>query len=143
MPSKTRPRLVIPILIIIVGVGWLLTAKGFAPGINWIWTLALGTIGILTFVVSTGVDKVSIVIGPFFLLASILSILRQTGRLSLEVEVPILVIAIGVLLLIAQLPFVGRPAWFSSPWPAAGPSPPPGSTASKSATSVSSQSQIQ
>jgi hypothetical protein len=79
MSSKSRAPLVIPILIIVVGVGWLLTAKGFGPGINWIWTLALGTIGMLTFVLSEGFDKVSVVIGPFFMLASLLSVLRQTG----------------------------------------------------------------
>src|SRR5262249_42124891 len=41
MKSNSRTTLVVPILIIIVGVGWLLTAQGVAPGINWVWTLAL------------------------------------------------------------------------------------------------------
>jgi hypothetical protein len=103
--------LVIPILIIVVGVGWLLTAQGFGPGINWIWTLGLGVIGILTFVVSKGFDKVSVVIGPFFLLAGLLSVLRQTGRLSLDIEVPVLVISIGALLLVAHLPAIPKPGW--------------------------------
>jgi len=108
--SSNRAPLVIPILIIVVGVGWLLTAQGFGPDINWVWTLGLGAIGILTFVVS-GFDKFSAVIGPFFLLASLLSILRQTDRLSLDIEVPILVISIGALLLLAQLPLIPKPGW--------------------------------
>jgi len=112
MPSHSRAPLVIPILIIVVGVGWLLTAQGFAPSINWIWTLGLGVVGILTFVVSKGFDKVSMVIGPFFLLASLLSVLRQTGQLRLDIEVPLLVISIGVLLLVAQLPAIPKPGWF-------------------------------
>jgi hypothetical protein len=110
--SSNRAPLVIPILMIVVGVGWLLTAQGFGPGVNWVWTLGLAVIGILTFVVSKGVDKVSVVIGPFFLLASLLSVLRQTGQLSLDIEVPVLVISIGALLLVAQLPAIPTPGWF-------------------------------
>jgi hypothetical protein len=112
MSSNSRAPLIIPILIIVVGVGWLLTAQGFGPGINWVWTLGLGVIGILTFVISKGFDKVSVVIGPFFLLASLLSVLRQTGQLSLDMEVPLLIISIGVLLLLAQLPAIPKPGWF-------------------------------
>lgn len=112
MTSNGRAPLVIPILIIVVGVGWLLTAQGFGPGINWVWTLGLGTIGILTFLTSKGFDKVSVVIGPFFLLASLLSVLRQSGRLSLDIEIPVLVISIGILLLLAQLPAIPKPGWF-------------------------------
>jgi hypothetical protein len=118
MRSSARTPLIIPILIIVVGVGLLLTARGFNPGVNWIWTLGLGVVGILTFVVS-GFDKVSIVLGPFFLLASILSVLRQTDNLSLDIEVPLLVISIGVLLLVAQMPAVPKPEWFDAPAPPA------------------------
>jgi hypothetical protein len=119
MSSNSRAALVIPILIIVVGVGWLLTARGFGPGINWVWTLGLGVIGILTFVASKGLDKVSVVIGPFFLLASLLSVLRQTNQLSLDIEVPVLVISIGTFLLMAQLPAIPNPAWYVAPQPPA------------------------
>jgi hypothetical protein len=125
--SNTRKALAIPILIIAVGVGWLLTVQGFGPGINWVWTFGLGAIGILAFLVS-GFDKVSVVVGPFFLLASLLSILRQTDQLSQDSEVPILVISIGVLLLIAQLPTIPRPGWFE---PMPNPETPGGSTPKK------------
>jgi len=115
MSSNSRAQLVIPVLIIAVGVGWLLTAQGFAPGVNWIWVLGLGVVGILTFVLSKGFDKVSVVLGSFFLLASLLSVLRQTGRLSVDIEMPVLVISIGVLLLVAQSPAVRRPSWYLPP----------------------------
>jgi hypothetical protein len=114
MASNSRARLIIPILIVVVGVGWLLTALGVGPGINWIWTLGLGFIGIMIFVVAKGVDKVSIVLGMFFLLANLFSLLRQIGQLALDIEVPLLVISIGALLLIAQLPFIPRPRWYES-----------------------------
>jgi hypothetical protein len=58
-----------------------------------------------------GFDKVTVVVGPFFILASCLSILRQTGRLQLDVEIPILVIAAGILLLVARSPAVPIPGW--------------------------------
>ncbi|MGQ0637165.1 MAG: hypothetical protein ACT4QC_21360 [Planctomycetaceae bacterium] len=111
MQQQTKGPLILSILIITVGVGWLLTAKGVGPGINWVWTLGLGGIGIVVFVVSGGVDKASVVLGPFFLIASFFSLLRQTGRMVLETEVPSLVITIGVLLLLAQAPFVPPPRW--------------------------------
>ena len=124
MQSNRMATLAIPILIIVVGLGWLLTAQGFGPGINWVWTLGLGVIGILTFLLS-GFDKVSVVLGPFFLLASLLSVLRQTGNLSLDIEVPVLVISIGVLLLFARLPAVPTPGWLvPTAAPPVEPSPP-------------------
>jgi hypothetical protein len=115
MASNSRARLIIPILIVVVGFGWLLTGLGYGPGINWVWTLGLGVIGILVFLVSKGIDKVSVVVGVFLLLASVLSVLRQTGQLTIDIEVPILVISIGILLLVAQLPAIPKPAWYVAP----------------------------
>lgn len=100
----------IPILLIAFGVGWLLTTLGIAPGVDWIWTLCVAVVGLVTFVVG-GLNKVTVVIGPFCILASCLSLLRQTGRLTLDVEVPILVILAGVLLLVARLPAIPLPPW--------------------------------
>ena len=105
-----KRTLVIPIVIITVGVGWLLTTLGFAPGIDWIWTLGLAVCGVVTFAAG-GWNKVTFVIGFFFIAASVLSVLRQTGRLTLNVEVPVLVILIGVLLLVARSPALPMPDW--------------------------------
>ena len=58
-----------------------------------------------------GFDKVTVAIGPFFLIASILSVMRQTGRLAMNIEVPVLVIAAGVLLLVAQSKSIPAPKW--------------------------------
>ncbi len=117
MRTNRAAALAIPVLVIAVGVGWLLTALGIAPSINWVWTVGLATAGLLTLAVS-GFDKVSTVIGPFFLLASLLSVLRQMGELAVDVEVPILVISIGVLMFMAQLLNLPPPDWMT-------PTPPP------------------
>jgi len=105
-----KKTLIVPCLLVAVGLGWLLTALKVAPGIDWIWTLGLAVVGLLTFAVG-GIDKVTVTIGPFFIAASTLSILRQTNRLRVDVEVPILVIMAGVLLLVARSPKIPIPEW--------------------------------
>src|SRR5688572_25487437 len=110
-PKSSKGPLVLGLLIITVGVGWLLTVQGIGQGIDWIWTLGLGVVGIAAFVISGGVDKVSIIIGPFFIIASVLSILRQSGQLKTDFEVPVLVILVGVLVVVAQMSFVPVPRW--------------------------------
>ncbi len=108
--AKDKKTLAVPILLITLGVGWLLTTMGIVPEVDWAWTLGLAIVGVLTFVLS-GVDKVTVVVGPFFLVASCLSLLRQIDRLNIDKEVPILVIAAGVLLLVAHLPSIRAPGW--------------------------------
>ena len=102
--------LIIPILLITFGVGWLLTTLGVVPPIDWVWTLGIAIVGVLAFALG-GIDKVTVVIGPIFLLASFLSILRQTDRLRIDMEVPILIIATGILLLVARLSSIPAPTW--------------------------------
>lgn len=109
MPDKKT--LFVPVVLIAVGAGWLLTTLGVAPGINWIWTLGLAILGVLTFIIS-GIDKVTIVVGSLLIVASLLSVFRQTERLSVDHELPILVIITGVLLMIARNKSVPVPAWF-------------------------------
>lgn len=108
--TTDKKTLIVPLLLITIGTGWLLTNLGVAQQVDWVWTLGLIAVGLITFGVG-GFDKVTVVVGPFFILASCLSFLRQTNRLQLEVEMPILVIFAGVLLLIARLRLVPPPKW--------------------------------
>jgi hypothetical protein len=108
--TSDKKTLLFPVLLITVGVGWLLTTVGVAPGIDWVWTLGLGIAGLMTLAIG-GIDKVTVVIGPFFMTATCLSILRQTGRLSIDIEIPVLVIVTGVLLLIGRAPAIPIPTW--------------------------------
>ena len=95
-------QFVVPILVIVVGIGWLLNLQGLIPNVDWIWTCLLGVLGILLLAVG-GIDKLTAVIGPFLIVSSICSLLRQTGNLSVEKEVPILILALGILLLAANM----------------------------------------
>ena len=112
MQKGSKGPVVLSLLIITLGVGWLLTTLAVSPGINWVLTLSLGMIGVLVFVVSGGVDKVSVIIGPLFLIGSVLSILRQSKLLSIDVEIPICVIVLGLLMLVAQLKVIPPPGWY-------------------------------
>jgi len=100
--SKLGGRHVVPILVIVVGVGWLLNVKGVIPKVDWIWTCGLAAVGFLTLAVG-GLDKLTVVVGPFLIVSSIFSVLRQTGNMSIQTEVPILTIVLGVLLLFVNL----------------------------------------
>lgn len=102
---NSRSTVVLPIVLIVLGGGWLLTSLGVIPEIDWVWTLGLGAAGVLPFVMG-GWNKGTFVFGGFFLVASLVSILRQTGRLPINVEVPLLVMLLGVLMLLAHLPVI-------------------------------------
>ena len=80
------------------------------PGIDWVWTLGIAAVGVLTIVVG-GIDKMTVVVGPLFIAASGISTLRQTRYLTLDIELPILVILSGVLMLIARMPGIPIPSW--------------------------------
>jgi hypothetical protein len=110
--TPAKSTLILPILIITLGVGWLLTTLGVQPKINWVWTFGLVVIGLLTFALN-GLNKMTVVIGPLMIVAGCLSLLRQTGRLTVDVEIPILVIVIGVLLLIARSSVIAAPHWMT------------------------------
>jgi len=95
-------KLLVPILTVVVGVTWLLNVLEIMPGVDWMWTVGLAAVGILTVAVG-GLNKLTIVTGPFLMVASVCSLLRQTNRLVVDREIPILVIVLGVLMLISQL----------------------------------------
>jgi hypothetical protein len=93
-----------------VGGGWLLSSLGFVPAVDWAWSVGLAVVGVLA-VALFGFDKVSLVVGGFFVLASVLSVLRQVAAISIDIEVPILVLASGALVLLARSKWVPAPRW--------------------------------
>jgi hypothetical protein len=111
--TGSKKALAVPILIIALGIGWLLTAKNVVPGVNWIWVVGLGVTGAL--IVAGSFDKVTAVVGPFLIAASTFSIIRQTGHISVETEVPSLVIVLGTFMLLAKILPIPLPAWIVEP----------------------------
>lgn len=111
-PDKTS--LVLGVLMLAIGGGWLLTNLEVAPKIDWAWSLALFVIGLLAFLVS-GLDKMSLVVGSLFLIAGVMSTARQLGWLSPNLETPLLVMLTGGLILLARMPVIPRPKWWDEP----------------------------
>ena len=94
-------KFLIPILIIGFGVMWLLNALDVRIPLGLAWTCVLFAVGIAV-LAGTGFNKDGFPWGMFFLAAGVCSILRQSGQLSVGIELPALVIILGVLLGINQ-----------------------------------------
>ncbi len=95
-------ELIAPILVIALGVTWLLNILDVMPGVDWIWTVGLAAVGVITLLLG-GVNKLTVVVGPFLMIASVCSLLRQIDKLPIEREVPILTIILGILMLLVQI----------------------------------------
>jgi len=100
--KNSKGMLVISILTVVIGAGLLLNAMGLLPPIDWLWTLGLCIAGILTLTFG-GINKLTVVAGPFLIFASLTSILRQTDLLPLKYEIPLLIIALGCLLFLVEV----------------------------------------
>ena len=109
-----RQPLIFGISLIVLGTGWLLNNLQIDPDVNWVWTLGLGIAGI-AFVVTGGLNKVTIILGPFLVVTSVLSYLRQNGELSAAYEMPGLTALLGILLLVSHIRIIPAPPWYGQP----------------------------
>jgi hypothetical protein len=105
--KSRKPAIAISFLIVALGIAWLLNAMRVAPNLDWIWIIGLGVSGILLLTV-TRMDRFNFVAGLSLIVSSVLAVLRQSGKLTVNVEAPVLFITIGILLLLAQ--FIPLPA---------------------------------
>jgi hypothetical protein len=97
-------------LIILIGLGWLLSGLGVMPEVNWVWVGGLALSGLLSLALG-GVDKLTMTIGPFLIAASAGAFLREGGILPAKVEVPGLVLVFGLLMLMNLLLPIPSPKW--------------------------------
>jgi hypothetical protein len=104
-----RMKFAAPIIVVMLGVSWLLDTWDVATGVNWVLTVGLATTGVCVLVVG-GIDKLTVVMGPFLIAVSAGRFLSQIGRLAECVEKPIYVIVLGCLLLLAQVPKIPTPS---------------------------------
>lgn len=114
--TNTAQPIVVSLLTIGVGVAWLLNKMAIVPGVNWVWIAALAATGMVILALS-GLNKLTVVTGPFLIVAAAMSYMRQTGQMNLDHEVPILVIVLGVLMLFAAATKIPSPAWMQPPMP--------------------------
>lgn len=112
--GASRVLIVAPLVLIGVGAGWLLTELQAVPNVDWVWIVALVLSGVMVFLLS-GFHKLSFVVGGFFLVSAGFSFARQRGLLTVNIELPLLMISAGVLMLLARLLPVPEPPWLVSP----------------------------
>lgn len=105
--------LVVSIMTIALGAGWLLNLFSGIPNVHWIWTLGTGLAGLLILALC-GISKLTIVTGPFLIIASIFSVMQQSGKFDLNQLMPSLMLSLGVLMLISQFTNAPAPGWANS-----------------------------
>ena len=94
--------IILGVIVIALGTAWLLNSLDVIPGVDWIWAGGLGVAGILV-LIARGINKFTFVIGSFLVISSFCSILRQTGKLRPNIEMPVLFIIFGGLILLSVL----------------------------------------
>ena len=108
--NGSKKSLFVSLLIMLLGVAWLLNTLDVIPRVDWLWTIGISGLGILILTFG-GWNRIGVVVGMFLVFAGTFSILRQTGRMRPEIEVPCLVIVFGALLLTVQLVRIPLPKW--------------------------------
>jgi hypothetical protein len=110
--TPVMSRFIIPALVVGFGILWMLDILGVTPPLGMVWIIGLAGIGVAIFA-SRGFNKETFPWGAFFFACAGCSLLRQLDVLSLKVELPLLVIILGVLLGINQTALI--PAKSSAP----------------------------
>jgi hypothetical protein len=101
---------IISIVTIALGAGWLLNLFPNINNIHWVWPMGMGLAGLLILALC-GVNKLTIVTGPLLIVAAIFTVMRQVGRFEMSQEMPSLVIAMGLLMLVSVLAPIPAPGW--------------------------------
>lgn len=112
--TTQQKRFLFPVILLTIGAGHLLNVQGFIPQVDWLWTGLLGVAGLLILIIGSR-NKMTFTIGPWLIVVSICSFLRETGRLEMKTEVPILVISLGAFLLISELMKLPTPDYLKNP----------------------------
>jgi hypothetical protein len=109
--SAPKSLIVLACCLIALGVGWLMDGLGFLPIVDWVWVSALAIAGLATLALG-GVNKVTLTIGPFLLAAAAGSAMRQGKVVTAEIELPLLVLLLGILILANLVLPVPNPRWY-------------------------------
>ena len=91
----------LPIILIVVGAGWLLNELHLFPDANWIVILGLIVAGVLVLTLE-GFNSTSVVKGPLLIAAGIAMYLHQHQGFDWRILVPSMLILAGLLLLVAR-----------------------------------------
>ena len=95
----------LPVTLIVVGLGWLLWEFRLFPDVDWIIGLGF-IIGGIAVMVLDGVNKNSIVIGPFLIAAGIAWLAHDRYGIHWRFIIPAMLVLLGGLMLAARSPKV-------------------------------------
>ena len=95
----------LPVTLIAVGLGWLLWEFRLFPDVDWI--IALGFIaGGIAVMAIDGVNKSSVVIGPFLIAVGLAWLLHDRYGTHWRYIIPVMLVLLGALMLVARSPRV-------------------------------------
>ncbi|NEX59637.1 LiaF transmembrane domain-containing protein [Noviherbaspirillum galbum] len=95
----------LPVILIVLGAGWLLHSLNLLPDVHWLWIICLAGAGVGILLVE-GFTKSSVISGPLLILAGFMSFCRQTYRVGWGVIIPVMLIAAGILMLVSRSPSI-------------------------------------
>lgn len=95
----------LPVLMIVLGAVWLLHSLHWLPDIHRLWVIGLAGAGVAILLLD-GITKSSVVAGPLLILAGLLSFCRQQYALEWRFIIPVMLIAAGMLMLVARSPAI-------------------------------------
>lgn len=95
----------LPIVLIVLGGGWLLHSLHWLPDVRWLWVIGMALAGVAILVLD-GITKSSVVSGPLLILAALMSYLRLEYGLGWRFIVPVMLIGWGLAMLVARAPSV-------------------------------------
>lgn len=95
----------LPVILIVLGAAWLLNSLDWLPEVHWLWIFGFAGAGIAILALD-GITKSSVIAGPLLVLAGVMSFARQYYELGWRFILPSMLIAAGVLMLIARLPSI-------------------------------------
>ncbi|HVL77012.1 MAG TPA: hypothetical protein VM406_13440 [Noviherbaspirillum sp.] len=91
----------LPVVLIVLGAVWLLNSLDWLPDAHWLWILGLAGAGVGILLLD-GITKSSVVAGPLLILAAVMSFARQYHDLGWRFIFPVMLIAAGLLMLVAR-----------------------------------------
>lgn len=87
-------KILLPLTILLIGFCWLLSAMGVLGRVDWAWTGLLAVSGVVV-TLADKLNQFNLTLGLFLVYCAIMAALRQSGVITLEVEVPLIVIGFG------------------------------------------------
>lgn len=95
----------LPVTLIVVGLGWLLWEFRLFPDVDWIIGLGFIAGGIAVMAID-GVNKNSVVIGPFLVAIGIAWLAHDRYGIHWRLLIPVMLVLLGALMLVARSPKV-------------------------------------